>query len=330
VVRRNELIGRANMSNNLILAVLNRSRELCLLQYEKPLWTPTSHLSLYNRFNYVFNEQQMRVFAAVYKWRDTVAREEVRVCRVSCVSCVSCACAHISRIPQDESYRYVLPNHMLFHIAELVPTSVPALLACCNPVPPLVRINAEILVDVITAARAEPSLSEGSPPSPPNARFADHLAHRTRTRTTARTTRHDTRTGGVTPRWETSYRPLMAPTHQRMGPSAHQTAADQQQPPIAQAQPAAVSAQSAAVAATPDRRDTTSPTLSKDELYSTAGTSRRRCRARCVSCRALRVVCCVRWCVADVSVGCRGRRLDVAPELPCGRVLARQQGTHIL
>lgn len=216
---RNELIGRANMSNNLILAVLNRSRELCLLQYEKPLWTPTSHLSLYNRFNYVFNEQQMRVFAAVYKWRDTVAREE------------------------DESYRYVLPNHMLFHVAELVPTSVPALLACCNPVPPLVRINAEILIDVITAARAEPSLSEG----------------------------------GVTPRWETSYRPLMAPTHQRMGPTAHQTAADQrQQPPIAQAQPA----QSAAVAATPDRRDTTSPTLSKDELYSTAGwTSPRSSRA---------------------------------------------------
>jgi hypothetical protein len=74
---RNELIGRANMSNNLILAVLNRSRELCMLQYEKPLWTATSHLTLYNRFNYVFNEQQMRVFAAAYKWRDTVAREEV-------------------------------------------------------------------------------------------------------------------------------------------------------------------------------------------------------------------------------------------------------------
>jgi hypothetical protein len=193
-------------------------------------------------------------------------------------------CVHIPRIPQDESYRYVLPNHMLFHVAELVPTSVPALLACCNPVPPLVRINAEILIDVITAARAEPSLSEGSNPSDPplstlalqTTSLTAHAPPHTHTHTHD-TTRHDT--GGVTPRWETSYRPLMAPTHQRMGPSAQQ---QQQAPPIAQAQPA----QSAAVAATPDRRDTTSPTLSKDELYSTAGT-----RVLCVSCR---VVCCVR------------------------------------
>jgi ribonuclease D len=82
---------------------------------------------------------------------------------------------------QDESYRYVLPNHMLFHIAEVIPTSVPALLACCNPVPPLVRINADVLVSVIIAARAEPALSEGLHPSRLSFRHEPHThthAHR--------------------------------------------------------------------------------------------------------------------------------------------------------
>jgi len=62
-------------------------------------------------------------------------------------------------VVQDESYRYVMPNHMLLHIAEAMPSTVPALLACCNPVPPLVRINADnllhIIKNVITAASAE-------------------------------------------------------------------------------------------------------------------------------------------------------------------------------
>jgi len=43
---KNELVARGNASNNLILAVLNRSKALCLRRYEKELFTETSHLAL--------------------------------------------------------------------------------------------------------------------------------------------------------------------------------------------------------------------------------------------------------------------------------------------
>jgi exosome complex exonuclease RRP6 len=56
---RNELISRGNENNNLLLAVLNRSKELCLKKYEKERLTETSHLSLYNKYNLVFNPQQV-------------------------------------------------------------------------------------------------------------------------------------------------------------------------------------------------------------------------------------------------------------------------------
>lgn len=61
----------------------------------------------------------------VYAWRDRLARQE------------------------DESTNYVLPNHMLFRIAASMPTDVASLLACCSPVPPLVRLYASDLVVLI-------------------------------------------------------------------------------------------------------------------------------------------------------------------------------------
>lgn len=57
---KNELIQRGNQTNNLLLAVLNRSRDLCLKRYEKERLTETSHLVLYNKFNWLFNPQQVR------------------------------------------------------------------------------------------------------------------------------------------------------------------------------------------------------------------------------------------------------------------------------
>lgn len=59
---KNELIQRGNQSNNLLLAVLNRSRDLCLKRYEKERLTETSHLVLYNKFNWLFNPQQVSHF----------------------------------------------------------------------------------------------------------------------------------------------------------------------------------------------------------------------------------------------------------------------------
>lgn len=56
---KNELISRGNESNNLLLAVLNRSKLLCLKTYTKEVFTETSHLELYNKYNLVFNPAQV-------------------------------------------------------------------------------------------------------------------------------------------------------------------------------------------------------------------------------------------------------------------------------
>ncbi len=77
---RNELIAKGNTANNLLTAVLNRSRDLCLKRYEKERVDDTSHLLLYNRIianhTTIFNSTQMKVFAAIYAWRDRIARAE--------------------------------------------------------------------------------------------------------------------------------------------------------------------------------------------------------------------------------------------------------------
>ncbi len=103
-------------------------------KYEKELWTESAHLVLYNKQGLFFNQQQMRVFAALYAWRDRLARDE------------------------DESTRYVLPNHMLFQLSELVPVDVGGVLACCNPIPPLVRQYATDMAALIVRARDAPDV----------------------------------------------------------------------------------------------------------------------------------------------------------------------------
>jgi exosome complex exonuclease RRP6 len=128
---RNELIVRGNTNNNLLLAVLGRGRQLAAVRYEKMLLTPSSHLELYQRNSIVFSTQQMHVFAQLFRWRDSVARDE------------------------DESTRFVLPNHMLFHVAELMPTTTDALYACCSPVPSYLRLYGTDVVDIIAQAKKD-------------------------------------------------------------------------------------------------------------------------------------------------------------------------------
>lgn len=52
-------------------------------------------------------------------------------------------------------FRYVMPNHMMFQTARLMPTDATGVLACCNPVPPLVRLHAQDLAIIIVAAVKE-------------------------------------------------------------------------------------------------------------------------------------------------------------------------------
>lgn len=54
------------------------------------------------------------------------------------------------------SCRYVLPNHMMLQISENLPREMQGILACCNPVPPLVRSNLLQLHQIILKAREQP------------------------------------------------------------------------------------------------------------------------------------------------------------------------------
>lgn len=53
-------------------------------------------------------------------------------------------------------FRYILPNHMLLLIAEKLPKEMQGVLACCNPIPPLVRQNLVLIHQIILKAREQP------------------------------------------------------------------------------------------------------------------------------------------------------------------------------
>merc|ERR1712107_552027 len=84
------------------------------------------------------NTKQSAVLKSLFEWRDFTARQE------------------------DESIRYVLPNHMLIKIAELLPRETVELFSCCNPHPsPLVKSNAHDIIKIILdAQQGKPILFE--------------------------------------------------------------------------------------------------------------------------------------------------------------------------
>ncbi|XP_075696760.1 exosome complex component 10-like [Rhinoderma darwinii] len=57
---------------------------------------------------------------------------------------------------EDESTGYVLPNHMLMKISEELPKEPQGIVACCNPVPPLVRQQINELCLLLRQAREMP------------------------------------------------------------------------------------------------------------------------------------------------------------------------------
>ncbi|PIK33178.1 putative exosome component 10 [Apostichopus japonicus] len=94
---KEELIKLGNKQKNLLKAVFERSKAIALRKYNKPLFTNVSYLILYKKNRKSFNAKQIHAFRLLYAWRDSIAREE------------------------DESTGYILPNHMLFQIAEHLP-----------------------------------------------------------------------------------------------------------------------------------------------------------------------------------------------------------------
>ena len=133
---RNNLLDAANGEKRLLYHVRCKSRDICLIRYEKPLITPDSHLLLLERHERrgrgkknLHTPQQLEALRLLYQWRDSMARQE------------------------DESSGYVLPNHMLLQIAEILPREAQGVLACCNPIPPLVRQHVLAMHQLVVEAR---------------------------------------------------------------------------------------------------------------------------------------------------------------------------------
>ncbi|XP_069106057.1 exosome complex component 10-like [Argopecten irradians] len=129
---KNELIERGNEQKNLLTSVFNRSKDICAKVYKKHIFKEDDYLELYHKSKKVFNSQQLHALKNLYKWRDQTGRRE------------------------DESLGYVLPNHMLLQIVEILPRERQGVLACCNPIPPLVRQYLPEVHSLIAEAREKP------------------------------------------------------------------------------------------------------------------------------------------------------------------------------
>ncbi|XP_063001211.1 exosome complex component 10 [Elgaria multicarinata webbii] len=131
---REELWERANGQPAQLQVVWQRSKTICSKKYVKPIFTEDSYLELYRKQKKHLNTQQLTAFKLLFAWRDKMARQE------------------------DESTGYVLPNHMLLKIAEELPKEPQGIIACCNPIPPLVRQQINEMHLLIQQAREMPLL----------------------------------------------------------------------------------------------------------------------------------------------------------------------------
>ncbi|KAJ1725539.1 exosome nuclease subunit, partial [Coemansia biformis] len=115
--------------------VLQRSDQTSLKTYIKEGYDADHGMGgggwakLLKKWNHPLTPTQLTVYRVLHQWRDSCAREE------------------------DESVRYVLPNHMLFAVADRMPEEAAQLLAACRPTPPLVRLHAADIVRLIAQAR---------------------------------------------------------------------------------------------------------------------------------------------------------------------------------
>ncbi|GAA6235442.1 exosome component 10 isoform X2 [Lates japonicus] len=118
----------------LLQSVWNKSKDISLKKYVKPIFTEESYLELQRKQKKSFNTQQLTAFRLLFAWRDKLARQE------------------------DESTGYVLPTHMMSKISEELPKEPQGIIACCNPVPPLVRQQVNELHLLVQQAREMPLL----------------------------------------------------------------------------------------------------------------------------------------------------------------------------
>lgn len=122
-----------------IVSVLDRSKQVCLIRYDKEPFKPSGYLTIVdggsrrfknksrssNKVTSELSSQQEAALKALYDWRDKTARQE------------------------DESVHYVCPNAALLRIASNRPATVSALQRLLNPLPPLVMRRSQDILDAI-------------------------------------------------------------------------------------------------------------------------------------------------------------------------------------
>lgn len=131
---RAQLLDHNHGQQGLLQSVWNRSYGISLKRYLKPIYTEESYLEVQRKQKKSFNTQQLAAFRLLFAWRDKLARQE------------------------DESTGYILPTHMMTKISEELPKEPQGIIACCNPVPPLVRQQLNELHLLVQQAREMPLL----------------------------------------------------------------------------------------------------------------------------------------------------------------------------
>jgi exosome complex exonuclease RRP6 len=136
---KNELIDKTNPEmpgENRIDTVLQKSKEISLLRYERQIYHadtgkgPGGWYTLLMKTPSLFNNEQFSVFRAVHEWRDEIARID------------------------DDSTSFVMPNHVIFKIAKLLPNDMVALLGIAHPISHSVKSRTGELLDLIKSAKA--------------------------------------------------------------------------------------------------------------------------------------------------------------------------------
>ena len=74
------------------------------------------------------------MFAKVHRWRDTIARDE------------------------DESVNFIMPSHVLWSIARIMPESRAALLSLSNVFPPSLNQRLDELAGLVRTAKAQAAI----------------------------------------------------------------------------------------------------------------------------------------------------------------------------
>ncbi|TVY30853.1 Exosome complex exonuclease [Lachnellula hyalina] len=137
---RNELLDRTNPDvpdENRMEMVLQKSKEVSLLRYERQIYNtesgrgPGGWYPLLVKTPALFNNEQFAVFRAIHEWRDQIARAD------------------------DDSTAFLMPNHVIFSIAKVIPTDQIALLGLARPISHSVKSRAGELLNVIKTAKAK-------------------------------------------------------------------------------------------------------------------------------------------------------------------------------